>query len=302
MNIVVLKGGPSTEREISLKSGAAVAEALRQAGHQVAEMDCTSRELPPFPVEADVVFPVLHGEWGEDGEVQTLIEARHLPYVGCGVECSRLTINKHATCRQLSAKGIATARSWLLTSRQQPMPPDITYPLIVKPNAQGSTLGLTLVKEASQLTAALDKAFAVDTAVMLEDFIKGTEVTVGLLNGSALPVVEIIPPGELFDFDAKYTYAQGQTQYNCPPTRVPAAVQARMKEIAEQTYAVLGARDLLRVDMIWRAEDDSIVVLEANTLPGFTSSSLLPKAAKQAGINFQQLCCSLVEAARNRGL
>jgi D-alanine-D-alanine ligase len=268
----------------------------------VSEIDCSSRELPPFPLDTEVVFPVLHGEWGEDGEVQALIEARNLPYVGCGVECSRLTINKHATCRQLSAKGIATARSWLLTSRQQPMPPDITYPLIVKPNAQGSTVGLTLVKEASQLTAALDKAFAVDPAVMLEDFIKGTEVTVGLLNGDSLPVVEIIPPGELFDFDAKYTYAQGQTQYNCPPTRVPEAVQARMKEIAEQTYVILDARDLLRVDMIWRAEDDSIVVLEANTLPGFTSSSLLPKAAKQAGIDFQRLCCGLVEAAHKRGV
>ncbi|MEN9359055.1 MAG: UDP-N-acetylenolpyruvoylglucosamine reductase [Verrucomicrobiota bacterium] len=300
MNVVVLKGGPSTEREISLKSGAAVAEALRQAGHQVTEIDCVGRELPPFPSGTEVVFPVLHGEWGEDGEVQTLLEARRLPYVGCGVECSRLTINKHATCRQLAAKGIDTARSWLLTSRQQPMPPDLSYPLIVKPNSQGSTVGLTLVKESAQLTAALDKAFAVDPAVMLEDFVKGTEVTVGLLDGKALTVVEIIPPGELFDFDAKYTYAQGQTQYNCPPTRVPAAVQARMQRIAEETYAILGARDLLRVDMIWRAEDDRIIVLEGNTMPGFTSSSLLPKAAKQAGIDFQSLCCLLVERARHR--
>ena len=150
-----------------------------------------------------------------------------------------------------------------------------------------------MLKTAPILSSAVSKAFDVDEQVLIEEFVKGKETTVGLLFGEALPVVEIIPPGGFFDFDAKYTYSKGKTIYNCPPLGVPENIKKRMQEIAEKCYEVTSARDLLRVDMIWQEETDRIIVLEVNTMPGFTASSLLPKSAKVSGMSFTELCCKL---------
>ena len=300
LKIVVLKGGPSSEREISLKSGSAVAEALRDGGHSVTEIDITNRSLPVLPEHTDVVFPVLHGEFGEDGEIQSLLDETGIPYVGTQCAASKLTIDKYATSNLLRKNGVDTPASQKIDSVDTTIQSFSTLPVIVKPNTQGSTIGMSIVENKDDLMPALNKAFKVDSTILVEEYVKGLETTVGLLYGKALPVVEIIPPNGFFDYDAKYTYSKGKTTYNCPPKEVPEHIQKEMQKIAERCYEVCNARDLLRADMIWQPENDRIVVLEVNTMPGFTSSSLLPKSAKEAGYSFTELCCMLAKKAHDR--
>jgi len=300
LNIIVLKGGPSSEREISLESGAAVAGALRDGGHSVTEIDITDRLLPELPDNTDVVFPVLHGEFGEDGEVQDLLEETGIPYVGTNSKASRITIDKYATSNLLRENGIDTPASQKLDSIDTTIRSFSNLPIIVKPNSQGSTIGMSIVEDKEELIPAISKAFEVDHSALVEEYVKGVETTVGLLYGKALPVVEIIPPDGFFDYDAKYTYSKGKTTYNCPPKEVPEDIQVRMQEIAEKCFNTTNARDLLRADMIWQPETNRIVVLEVNTMPGFTASSLLPKSAKQAGYSFTELCCMLAKKASER--
>ena len=300
LNIAVLKGGPSTEREISLESATAVAQALRDGGHHVSEIDITDFSLPELPSNTDVVFPVLHGIFGEDGQVQKLLEDLKIPYVGCQSTCGELTISKFKTNELLRAKGLPVAKSIMITEPQTELPEGFNLPFIVKPVSQGSTVGMTLVNEANDFAPALEKAFAVDHEVLIEDFIKGQESTCGILFDQALPVIEIIPPGEIFDFDAKYVYSQGKTQYLCPPENLSEDTQARMQKLAKEVFEVCGCRDISRVDFLYRPEDDQIIILEVNTLPGFTANSLLPKSARIASINFIELCCSLAKTAWER--
>ena len=300
LHIAVLKGGPSREREISLASGTAVAEALRGGGHRVTEIDVTEASLPALPADTDLVFPALHGFYGEDGQVQQELDAAGLPYVGSGAEQSRLMIDKALTCDLLREHGIDCPASLILNSPEE-IPESLpALPLVVKPCSQGSTIGMTLLREAEGLRAAVDRAFACDSKVMLEEYVEGIEATVGLIDGKALPVMEIIPPGDFFDYDAKYVYSKGETQYNCPPLQLPEDVQREMQLLAERIYRITEARDLLRVDVIYQPESGRITVLEPNTMPGFTASSLLPKSARSAGISFTELCCSLALAASRR--
>ncbi|NQZ57469.1 MAG: D-alanine--D-alanine ligase [Lentisphaeraceae bacterium] len=293
LTIAVLKGGPSSEREISIQSGEAVAQALRDGGHQVIEIDIVDYDLPALPENVDLVFPVLHGVFGEDGQVQSLLDETKIPYVGTTADASRITIDKYATCNLLRENGVDTPKSQLLLSLEDQVNHIDSYPVIVKPNSQGSTIGMSIVSEEGELADAIAKAFSVDDKVIVEEFVKGQETTVGLLYGEALPVVEIIPPDGFFDFDAKYTYTKGQTIYNCPPLAIPEVIQKRMQEIAVRCFDICQARHLLRVDIIWRPEDDRLTVLEVNTMPGFTANSLLPKSAREAGMSFTELCCKL---------
>ncbi|MCM8535185.1 MAG: D-alanine--D-alanine ligase [Lentisphaeraceae bacterium] len=299
LNIVVLKGGVSSEREISITSGEAVAEALRGGGHNVTEIDVIDKSLPAFPENVDVVFPVLHGVFGEDGQVQALLDAAGYKYVGAGVEASKVTIDKFKTVSLLKEHEIEVAESQVLESVDSQLQSVKSFPVVVKPNSQGSTIGMTLVEKEEDLQAAIDLAFTVDEKVLIEEFVAGKETTVGLVFGEALPVVEIIPPEGFFDFDAKYTYSRGETIYNCPPSDISEEVQKRMQLIAKKCFEVTKVRHLSRVDMIYQPESDRIIVLEINTMPGFTASSLLPKSAKFAGISFTELCCSLaLEASK----
>lgn len=295
LRVAVLMGGPSSEHPISVKSGKAIADGLRQAGCGVAEVVFRDAALPPIPDRTDVVFPALHGAFGEDGAIQQLLEDAGVPYVGCGVRSSRIIIDKEATKRVLEAAGLRTPCGLAVRTADVPCPDRL--PVIVKPSREGSTIGLTLVRTPQEWPEALAAALACDDVVLVEEFVAGVEITVGLLEGKALPVIEIQPPNGLFDYDAKYVYTRGETLYHCPPRHLDAAARADARRIAETAYQALEARDLLRVDMIVDERDGAPSILEANSMPGFTATSLLPKAAGAAGVPFPELCLRLVRLA-----
>ncbi len=301
LSVSVLKGGASRERGVSLESGGAVAKALRDAGYEVAEFDIDKPLLPSKAAKADVVFPVLHGGFGEDGSIQRVMEKKGVAFVGCGSEPSMVIIDKLKTKQLLVEQGISTAAYAVVTRSDLSFPRGLSLPVVVKPPLEGSTFGISIVKEASQWEKALEDAFACGTSeVLVERYIKGVEVTAGLLDGTPLPIVEIRYPGEMYDFDAKYTHQQGETMYLCPPETISLEKQEEIKRIAVKAYKAVGARHMLRVDMIVSDEDGIPYVLEMNSIPGFTSSSLLPKAAAAAGIPFIQLCGTLVQLAARR--
>ncbi len=297
-HVVVLKGGPSSEREISLRSGTGVANALREAGYRVTETAFDKAELPELPADFDVVFPVLHGAFGEDGQIQALMDARKIRYVGSGPKACKTIMDKLATKEALAAAGVPTAKWAVLKDASAPMPAELAFPVVVKPNEQGSSIGVSKVVpgDAAAWKAALEKAFALDPVVFCEEFVKGTEITVGLLDGRALPVVEIKPAGDKwYDYDAKYVYQQGKTEYLCPPQSVAESAQKAAQAFAEKAWTALGAKDLLRVDFIVDAQGTPWC-LEANAIPGFTATSLLPKSAAVSGLSFAELCAKLVKA------
>jgi len=305
VHVVVLKGGPPacTERNVSLESAKAVATALRRKGLRVTEMEITEEALPPLPSDVGVVFPVLHGYFGEDGGIQTLLEERGLVYVGCGPEASRRCMDKLETKRLARSRGIPVPPAKVVESADAPCPSASEFPLIVKPNAQGSTVSVTLLKERNEASwhAALREALAVDQRAIAEPFIDGPEITVGMLDGRPLPVVHIVPPGDIYNYDAKYLHADGETYYYCPPDPevVPDYVQERAQMLAVALWKAIGARDMLRVDFRVDATGTPLL-LEANNIPGFTSSSLLPMAARTAGLSFADLCVRLVMMALQR--
>ncbi|MCF7853273.1 MAG: D-alanine--D-alanine ligase [Candidatus Pacebacteria bacterium] len=296
VNVCVLKGGPSSEREVSLCSGAAVAGALREAGYAVDEIDITAPELPVLAPGTDVVFPALHGAFGEDGGVQRLLEQRGLPFVGSRAGASQVIMSKVLSKEIFDEHGIPTPAYVVIDDLEAPVPADLTFPLVVKPDKQGSTVGITrLSKPSGWWRRALRKAFECDGKVIVEQFVAGTEITVGVLDGTPLPVIEIVPPQDrMFDFDAKYDHRHGHTHYFCPPRTVPVEYQEAAREVALKVYRVLDAKDMLRVDIIMGA-DGTPWVLEANSIPGFTATSLLPKAARATGMSFPELCARLVK-------
>ncbi len=297
MKVLVLKGGTSAEREISLESGANVAKALRQAGFEVREYDITKLEITEDLKWADVVYPVLHGGFGEDGRLQKMLEDAHIPFVGCSSRTCEIAMDKIESKKIMSQYGIPNAAYALVTDPDQPIPETLHLPLIVKPNSQGSTFGLTLVERKEDWRKALEKALQFDTKVLVEEYIPGIEATVGILLGQVLPVIEIHVPGKLYDYDAKYTHAGGETQYLCPPQHLSEAIQKKAQEEALTFARAIHAEKLIRVDVIVRTEDQQVFVLEGNALPGCTESSLLPKAAAAAGISFTEVCKRLAESA-----
>jgi D-alanine-D-alanine ligase len=298
LNVSVIMGGTSLEREISLESGSAVAEALRQAGHQVAEIDLQSNALPAIPAESDCVFPVLHGEFGEDGQIQKLLENANIIYVGCDSKASDLLMDKNQTAQAAEANSIRMPKGITLTDKSADFPDGFTLPVIVKPARQGSSFGLSLVKDLRDWNSALENVFQTDDAAIVQEFIDGTEIAVGVVLNEAMPVVEIIPPGDLFDLDAKYAHENGHTEYNCPPKRLSEEIQSTAQKEAVKCYNVFNCRDMTRMDFIIRGEE--IFFIEGNTIPGFTASSLLPKSAAVAGFSFPELCDRLVQAACKR--
>ena len=295
LKIVVFKGGKSCEREISLQSGTAVADGLRTAGHQVVEIDLQDDCLPDLPSNFDLIFPVLHGEFGEDGRIQKLLEQRDITYVGCNATVSERLMDKHSTASLAKTCGILMPKSLFLT---ESAPLSLSLPVIVKPTCQGSSFGLSVVQNESQWDAALINAFKFDKEIVVQEFITGVEIAVGVVDGKALPVVEIIPPGEVFDFDAKYAHALGDTAYNCPPTQLNHTACQQAQQIAEKCFKEFNCRDLTRFDFIIRK--DEVFFIEANTIPGFTASSLVPKSAQSIGISFPEICDQLVQLAFKR--
>jgi D-alanine-D-alanine ligase len=289
-------GGPSAEREVSLRSGAAAAKALRSLGHNVRELDPAdaSWQLPPA---TGVVFLALHGTYGEDGGVQARLEELGVPYTGCGPEASRTAFDKVLTKQRCLRQGIPTARFAVLDAPQPDLPPGWTPPVVLKPVRQGSSIGLQFVERAEEWAAALAEALRYDTQVLMEEKIHGRETTVGILEDRALPVAEIrVKKNGPFDYRNKYT--AGAARHICPAD-FDAAATARIQSAALGAFRAIGGRDFARVDVMVSAGGEP-VVLEVNTLPGLTELSLLPEAAAAAGLNYGQLCQRMIDLALRR--
>lgn len=290
LRITVMAGGPGTEREVSLRSGAGVARALRASGHEVLELDPQTPgwNLPPG---TDLVFLALHGVYGEDGTVQAELDKLGALYTGCDTEASRIGFDKVLTKERCVAAGIPTARYTVVTVANTPWPMGWNPPVVLKPVCQGSSVGLQFVERVADWNAGLAEALRYDARVLVEERITGRECTVGILGDQVLPIIEVRPKG-VYDYKTKYA-ANTTTEYFCPAPFEP-VVTKRVQEAALGAFKAIGGRDYSRVDVIVRA-DGQPVVLEVNTLPGMTETSSLPKAAKVAGISYEQLCQRIVE-------
>lgn len=296
MTIAVLRGGRSAEREISLRTGAAILKALGEAGYRVVDLD-VGRDLAEklIALRPGLAFLALHGRGGEDGTVQGLLEYLGIPYTGSGVLASALALDKVRSKQVFAAAGIPTPR-WTVARRGEPAPAPPGYPVVVKPAFEGSSLGMSIVRAPAELPAALELAARYDAEILFEEYVAGREVTVSILGNRELrllPIVEIVPRNEFFDHEAKYT--KGKTEY-IVPARLSAAVAAAANEAARATYRALGCRGLGRVDIIIEPSGQPRV-LELNTLPGMTETSLLPKAAAAAGLSFPALLTELLGLA-----
>ncbi len=297
LHISVMLGGPSAEREVSLRTGAAVVRALRSLGHTVTKLDpqngAGSWTLPP---ETDVVFLALHGTYGEDGVIQRELDVLGVPYTGCGAEASRLAFDKLLTKQRCVVAGVNTPRFVVFDSPTAPFPVGWQLPVVLKPVRQGSSVGLQFVDKAEQWSGALAEALRHDTEVLCEERIMGRETTVGILDDAPLPVVEVRPRSGAYDYQSKYT--AGATEYFCP-AEFDAATTARIQGAGLAAFRAIGGRDYARVDVMVRA-DGVPSVLEVNTLPGMTETSLLPKAAAAAGLDYPALCQRMIELALRR--
>jgi D-alanine--D-alanine ligase len=299
--VLVLSGGDSAEREISLLSGLQCAAALTEAGFEVSTLDVTDRLFSTGTLadlaganRPDVVFLALHGTRGEDGAIQGLLELLHLPYTGSGIQASAIAMDKALTKLVLSRAGIRSPLGIVLR-RGDSVPEVPFHQAVVKPNAQGSTVGLSFVEDIADLGRAVERAFRYGDEVLVEEWIRGTEISVPVLNGGALHPVEIVPKSGQYDFANKYT--PGATE-EIIPARLSPEVEAEAKRLATLAHVTLGCEGATRTDMIVR--DDEIFVLEVNTLPGMTKTSLLPNSASVAGISFVELCRRLVDDAQKR--
>ena len=326
MKVAVLMGGRSSEREISLRTGQGVAQALRNLGHDVTSVDAadgavltagqeesTARPraavlaLPvsgmlaavqsPAVTGADVVFIALHGTYGEDGTIQAALELAGKTYTGSGVLASAIAMDKAMSKRVFEREAIPTPHWVVLESGVPGSNVDTSllggYPLVVKPNAEGSTVGLTIVKHPSELNAALEKAGRHDSQILIEQYIEGREVTVAVVGEEAYPVVEIEPKSGFYDYEAKYT--KGMTTYTCP-AELEKEEARLLRELAVECAGALGCRGVVRVD--FRIDEDGEPwVLEVNTVPGMTPTSLVPMAAKAKGLSYDQLVGRIVDMA-----
>jgi len=301
--IGVLMGGYSAEREISLKSGTAVAESLKRQGGEVIAIDIMVKDKEKITslvrsYNLDVAFIALHGRLGEDGAIQSILEEIGVPYTGSGVEASRLALDKVLAQDLFQKSGIQVPAHISLYKQEAAHHAGLIqaidfYPVVVKPAREGSSIGISLVRAPEGLAEALQKAWKYDDKVLIEQYIQGRELTVGILGDEALAPIEIRPKAEFFDFKAKYS--SGATEY-IVPAHLPQEVSDNIRQTALAAHRALGCADLSRVDFIL-AENDAYYVLEVNTIPGFTSTSLLPKAARVMGIDFDRLCLQLAGLA-----
>ena len=302
--VAVAYGGDSAEREVSLHSGREVVAALKRKGHQAELIDFTELLLSKGdlsklkgPQRPHCVFLAVHGTHAEDGAIQGLLELLHVPYTGSGIQASALAMNKNLTKTILSQHKLRVPKGVLLENKNQECP--IKAPAVVKPNAQGSTVGLSFVEKQEDLKAAIEKAFAYDNAVLVEEWVRGMEISVPVLGDKPLLPVEIAPKSGRYDFASKYL--PGATE-EIVPARLPQKTQDRAKEIALKAHQALGCEGATRTDMIVEEpyENAEPVVLEVNTLPGMTATSLLPNSARAAGIGFDDLVEWILEDALRR--
>lgn len=287
--VAVLMGGPSAEREVSLRSGAAVAGALERRGYAATAVDVTGRALA-LPAGVEAVFIALHGEFGEDGAVQRLLEDRRIPYTGAGPRSSEVSFDKVQSKKILAKQGIPTPEYEVLHSGDRRTLP---LPLVVKPARQGSSIGVHRVFAESDWEPAIRDALSFDREAIVERYIAGRELTVGFVGESPLPVIEIRAPDDWYSYAAKYT--KGRTEY-LVPAPIGEETARQCQQLALDTFRAFGARGLGRVDLRLSPEGRAYV-LELNTIPGFTETSLLPKAAARAGLSFEALCERILQSA-----
>ena len=306
MKVVVLKGGPSLERQVSLRSGARVEDALQRLGHEVVPIDVAADLIERLQADRpDVVFLALHGRGGEDGTVQELLDIMGIPYTGSGVLACMRSVDKVLTKHLLGEAGLPTPEFFAFSETAfkelgaadalPAIEERLEFPIVVKPAAQGSALGVKFARTAQDVPAALVAAFSYDSRVLLERHVDGRDVAVSVLDGEALPVVEAVPREEdFYDFEARYEI--GRTDFVCPAELSP-ELTARVQDLAVATYELLGCRGFARVDLMVEDGTGEALVLEVNAIPGLTETSLLPMAAEASGTSFDELIARILDLA-----
>jgi D-alanine-D-alanine ligase len=296
--IAVLMGGPGSEREVSLATARGVSKALRSLGAEVLDVDVWDQSFH-LPDDVDLAFLTIHGTFGEDGSLQKILEDRGIPYTGDGVEESRTAFDKIRSKEKFRAHGVTTPLWEVIRLGQRPT---IPLPIVVKPPREGSTVGVIIVKSERELDSAIAEAAKYDRELLIEEFIAGRELTVGILGDQALPILEIIPKGGFYDFTNKYPFlnpqAGGGAEHVCP-AKIDQKKTKEIQELALRAHRSLGLQVYSRVDVLL-PEDGAATVLELNTIPGMTEASLLPEAAGAAGISYVDLCRRIIELSRAR--
>ena len=292
--VAVLMGGISSEREVSLRSGACIAKGLEDAGCQVERVVLDSESVAgKIPAGTEAVFIALHGGYGENGGVQRDLDAIGIPYTGPGAAASAIAIDKWETKRVFLREGVPTPRGALVEGEGAVLPEGLAFPVAVKPRADGSSVGLTCPCKKEQWAAAVAEAARLGEGVIVEEYIPGKEWTVGIVGDKPLPVIEIAPKGGVYDYGSKYT--KGATVYT-PLDDTP--LTRKCQGIAMDAFRAIGAKGLSRVD--FRVTPDGrCLALEVNTVPGFTETSLVPKAAAKAGLTFAETCAEILNLARH---
>jgi D-alanine-D-alanine ligase len=293
--IALALGGPGSERDVSLATGKGVAEALTSLGAEVISLDIKDANFT-VPDGVLAVFNVIHGTFGEDGQIQRLLAARGIPYTGAGSESSELAFDKARSKARFAECGVPSA-AWQLLMLEGATPADVTIPLplVMKPLREGSSVGVHIIKDAGQLVAAIEDLKRFGGEALVEAFISGKELTVGILGDQVLPVVHIQPRDGFYDISNKYPWLTGKggSDYFCPADLSEATTKA-VQDAAMAAHRALGVEVYSRVDVLLDA-DEKPYVLEVNTIPGMTATSLLPKAARAAGIMYPQLCARILE-------
>ena len=299
--IAVLMGGLSSERDISLKTGGAILNALQRRGYDAISLDADRNIVENLKINGiDIAFIALHGAFGEDGAVQGLLELLGIAYTGSGVLASAISINKVATKKILAYHGLPTPAFQVALARDGDVDGAATsitmpVPFVVKPPEEGSTIGISIVTNSAQIAEAVTRAAQYDCELLIEEFVKGRELTAAVLNGEPLPLVEIVAKNGFYDFEAKY-HSQGTKRYVVAP-EIGAGLTLQIQKLAVETYTVLGCSGAARVDFLLTS-DGGPFILEINTIPGMTETSLLPKAAGHAGIDFENLVEQILWSAR----
>ena len=296
--IAVLMGGPGSEREVSLATGRGVAKALRSLGAEVIEIDVRNEDFQ-LPNDVDLAFITIHGTFGEDGQIQKILERRGIAYTGEGVTTSEIAFDKIRTKERFLEHGVTTPPWEVIHAGERPA---IPLPIVVKTPRQGSTVGVVIVKNENELEFAINEASKYDRELLIEKFVSGRELTIGVLGDQALPILEIIPKGGFYDFNNKYPFlnpqAGGGAEHVCP-ANIDAKKTKEIQELALRAFRAAGLQVYARVDAIL-SENGQPYILEINTIPGMTEASLLPEAAAAVGIGYADLCARIIALSRPR--
>jgi D-alanine-D-alanine ligase len=296
--IAVLMGGPGSEREVSLATAHGVSKALRSLGAEVLEVDVRDENFR-LPDDVDLAFITIHGTFGEDGQLQNILEGRGVAYTGDGIQASQLAFDKIRSKERFRHHRVSTPEWETIGAHQRPR---MELPLVIKTPRQGSTVGVCIVKKMDELEPAIAEAAKYDHELLIEKFVPGRELTIGILGDQVLPILEIIPKGGVYDFTNKYPFlnpqAGGGAEHVCPAKIDPGKTK-EIQELALRAYRALGLQVYSRVDVIL-SETGQPFVLEINTIPGMTEASLLPEAAAAAGISYVDLCVRIIELSRAR--